>query len=278
MTNRFEAFEVTAEQAWFLADHLETGTYPWKLAITAPYVDPGERERFNARCIEELTMLGVINEHGQVRPNVADAIRTVCGARQWLEWFTINAADQDQMLRGVASRITPPNTVIAQRYAQMVTFTPMQIAYSEALVPVVTAGLPDQPPARFSEFSLPMDLGVTIDKRIAQGADVIDTLTAFDIPDREAQVMALARSGERIYIELTAHEATNGARHGTDVSVSITSSDVGRILISPPPGEPRAGGTSVFAPAETFDVAMAIRELTARLPSGPWFPDENFDI
>ena len=41
MTNKYEAVEVTAHQAWFLADYLRAGSYPWMLAITAPYVDPG---------------------------------------------------------------------------------------------------------------------------------------------------------------------------------------------------------------------------------------------
>lgn len=274
----YTAFEITAEQAYFLADHLQAGTLPWKLAITVPYGDLSDRAGFNERCTAELTELKIIDEQGQVHAGVADAIRTVCGARQWLEWFVIKADDPEQMARAVAARISPPNVVVAQRYAQMITFTQMHLSYSESLVPVVTALLPEQPPARFTEFTLPMDLGVAIDSRIAQGADIVETLTAFDIPDREAQVMELARSGERTYIELTAHEATNGARHATDVSVNVTSSEVGRILVSTPPGEPREGGNSVFAPAENFAVAMAIRELTARLPSGTWFPDENFDI
>lgn len=33
----------------------------------------------------------------------------------------------------------------------------------------------------------------------------------------------------------------------------------------------------MFAPAEPFAVAVALRDLTARLPT-PWFPHENFDI
>ncbi len=46
---RFEAVEITAQQAWFLAEHLHAGSFPWKLAITAPYFDPAERDEQHRR-------------------------------------------------------------------------------------------------------------------------------------------------------------------------------------------------------------------------------------
>ena len=275
-TTDFEAVEVTAQQAWFLADYLRAGTYPWKLAITAPYTDPAERDTFNQQCIEDLTAARVLDDQGRVRPVVAESIRVVCHARQWLEWFTV--IDKDQILRGVLARISPPDAVAALRYAQMVTLTPLQLTYSESVVPIITAGLPEQPPAQFDEFSLPMDTGKAIDARIGRGADIVETLTELGIPEWEAEIMEVARTGDHINVEITAHEATNGARHETDVSINVISTEVGRILVSPPAGEPRAGGSSVFAPADPFSVAMAVRDLTARLPSGTWFPEENFSI
>lgn len=274
---RFEAVEVTAHQAWFLADYLGAGSYPWKLAITGAYVDPGEREPFNELCLAELTETGVIDEQGRVKPSVAESVRTVCQATQWLEWFTV--VDSDQILRGVLARTSPPEVVVALRYAQMVTFTPLQLTHSEAIVPIISAGLPqDQQPARFAEFDLRMDIGKQIDERIARGADIVETLTDLGVPERAAEIMELARTGHRITVELTAHDATNGARHQTDVSVNLISTEVGLILVSPQAGEPREGGTSTFGPAEPFAISMAVRDLTDRLPSGTWFPNENYDI
>lgn len=43
---------------------------------------------------------------------------------------------------GVLARTSPPDAVVALRYAQMVTLTPMQVTHSEAIVPIITAGLP----------------------------------------------------------------------------------------------------------------------------------------
>jgi hypothetical protein len=273
----FEAAEVTAHQAFFLADYLGAGVYPWKLAITGPYVDPAERDPFNEKCLAELTEVGVINDQGSVKPSVAESVRTVCQASQWLEWLTIVSADQ--ILRGVLARTSPSESVVALRYAQMVTFTPLQLIHSEDVVPVISAGLPpDQLPARFSEFELAMDIGTQIDGRISRGADMVDTLTDLGIPERDAEIMELARTGNRTTVELTAHDASDGARHKTDVSVNLISTEVGLILVSAAPGEPRAGGTSVFTPAEPFAISMAVRDLTARLPSGTWFPNENYDI
>lgn len=274
---RFEAVEITAHQAWFLADHLAAGTFPWKLAITAPYLDPTEREDFSAKTLAELTESGVIDSSGNVKPSAAHSIRTICQAPQWLEWLTV--VDADQILRGVLARASDSAAVVALRYAQMITFTPLQLTHSEAVVPIVTAGLrTDAHPAQFNEFELPMDVGKSIDARIGRGADIAETLTDLGIPEREADIMEIARTGDRITVELTAHEATNGARHQTDVSVNVISSEVGLILVSPAPGQPRDGGSSVFAPGEAFAIAMAVRDLTGRLPSGPWFPEENFDI
>ncbi len=185
---RFEAVEVTAHQAFFLADYLGAGMYPWKLAITGPYVDPSERDPFNERCLAELTEAGVIDAQGRVKPSVAESVRTVCQANQWLEWLTV--VDADQILRGVLARTSPPEVVVALRYAQMVTFTPLQLTHSEDVVPIISAGLPpDQPPAQFSEFELRMDIGKQIDERISRGADIVDTLTDLGIPERDAEIM-----------------------------------------------------------------------------------------
>ncbi|ORX21132.1 ESX secretion-associated protein EspG [Mycobacterium xenopi] len=275
--NNYEAIEVTAQQAWFLADYLHAGSYPWMLAITAPYVDPAERALFNQQCLEELSAAGIVDALGEVKPSVAEAVKTVCRPRQWLEWLTI--IDPEQILRGVLARTSPPDAVVALRYAQMVTLTPMQLTHSEAIVPIITAGLPpDHQPAHFEEFTLPMDTGKAIDERIGRGADIVETLTALGVPERDAEIMEIARTGDRITVELTAHEAVNGARHHTDVGVNVISTEVGLILVAPQAGEPRAGGISVFSPADPFAVAMAVRELTERLPSGTWFPEENFSI
>ena len=277
MASSFPAAEMTTQQAWFLADHLRAGSYPWTLAITAPYTEPGEKAAFDEQCRTELVATGLIDDDGDVVPAIAAAVKTACQPRQWLQWRTI--IDQDRILRGVLARTSPPDAVVVLRYAQMVTLTPLHLNGSESLVPIVTAGIPDdQRPARFEEFSIPMDTGKAIDDRIGRGADIVETLVDLGVPEREAEIMELARTGERITIELTAHEATNGAHHDTDVSVNVISTEVGAILVSPPAGEPREGGSSVFAPAEPFAVAMAVRDLTDRLPSGTWFPEENFSI
>src|SRR5262249_15605685 len=145
---RFEAVEVTAHQAWFLAEYLNAGAFPWKLAVTAPYFDPAEREGFNAKTLTELTQSGVIDSSGNVKASAAHSIRTVCEPRQWLEWLTM--LDADQVLRGVLARALDSAAVVALRYAQMITFTPLQLTHSEVVVPIITAGLPiDAHPAQF---------------------------------------------------------------------------------------------------------------------------------
>lgn len=280
-SNYSDAVEITAEQAWFLAEHLQAGAFPWKLAITAPYYDPADADQFNSRMRDELSTpapgsrTAIMDEHARVHPAVAAAVRAVCRAEQWLEWLTI--LDSERIGRGVLARgANRHDAVVALRYAQMITLTPMQVDYTEALVPILTAGLPDSQPANFNEFTLSMDAGVALDKKAAKGADVVALLTEMDVPESDAQIMDMVLQGDRQYVEITAHEGINGSRHQTDVSVNIYTTAVGSILVSPPAGEPRAGGESVFAPADPFAIAVALRDLTARLPSGVWFPDDTF--
>ncbi|SIJ22137.1 putative DNA-binding protein [Mycobacteroides abscessus subsp. abscessus] len=280
------ALEVTAFEAWFLSDYLHAGEYPWSLAITAPYFDPAQRDSFNSLCLESLSSpdreYPVIDSHGEVIPEVAAWVRSACYRRQWLEWKTYSSRDENLMLRSVAARVDhdPNHVVVVQRNAQMVTFTYMDVPYTEALVPIVTCGLQDQNPAWFDEFEIPMDIGVEMDQRISKGANIVDSLLELDlgIDEQAAQVMELAWLGERMTVELTAHDAIDGAHHDTDVSVNITNTEIGRVLAATPPGERREGGKSVFSPAEPFAIAVAIRDLTARLPSGPWFPNENLTM
>lgn len=271
------AVELTTDQAWFLAEELRAGSFPWKLAITAPFYDPAEREAFNRRCRAELVEAGIIDGNDAIHPAVASSIRTICHPQHWLEWLTV--VDENQILRGVLARGADPTAfVVALRYAQMLTLTPMHVTYTQAVVPIITTGLPEQPPARFDEFVMPMETGATIDKRIARGADITTTLTGLGIPESSAQAMELARGGEWVNVEITAHEAVNGAHRNTDVGVSVINTDIGRILVAPEDDRPRAEASSVFSPADPFAVAVAIRDLTARLPSGPWFPDENLTL
>ena len=59
------AVELTAEQAWFLADRLGAGGFPWVLAITQPYSDPAAKNGFDADQVDAQFWPGT-----QVRTNV----------------------------------------------------------------------------------------------------------------------------------------------------------------------------------------------------------------
>jgi len=59
------AVELTAEQAWFLADRLGAGGFPWVLAITQPYSDPAAKDGFDADQVTVRTRNGTLL-HGRV--------------------------------------------------------------------------------------------------------------------------------------------------------------------------------------------------------------------
>ena len=266
---RANAVELTADSAWFLADTLGAGSLPWVLAITPPYSEPSSRPAFEAAQTEKLSRIGVMTADRTVDPAVAQWIRLVCRATQWLELRFVAGAGR--MLRGIVAR-GGGRTVVALRTAELVTFTEMDIDHPHALVPVLTAGLTQHPPARFDEFALPARVGARADEQIRNGAPLSDVLEYLGIPASARPVVEAAFGASRTYVEIVAGQHRDGHRISTDVGVSIVDTHEGRALVAPSKafdGE----WVSSFTPATPLAIAAAVERLNAALPDGPWFPD-----
>ena len=65
------AVELTVEQAWFIAEEVGCGSFPWVLAITPPYSEPAAAGQFAADRVAELTELGVMSGSGAVRITIS---------------------------------------------------------------------------------------------------------------------------------------------------------------------------------------------------------------
>src|ERR1700744_3338274 len=155
------AVELTVDQAWFIAETVGAGTFPWVLAITTPYSDASERGAFLEEQNADLARMGMLSAEGSVNAAVADWIRAVCFPDQWLDLRFVGSAvagGGDELLRGIVAR-RGGKTVVALRNAQLVTFTAMDIHDARALVPILGVGLAERAPARFDEFSLPPPRG-----------------------------------------------------------------------------------------------------------------------
>ncbi|CAA0104212.1 ESX-3 secretion-associated protein EspG3 [Mycolicibacterium vanbaalenii] len=266
---RANAVELSAEAAWFLADVLGAGSFPWVLAVTPPYSDMAQRAAFENDQVARLTRLGVMTADRVVEPSVAQWLRTVCRPGQWLELRFI--AGRGAMLRGIIARDAGA-TVVALRSGALITFTAMEIDHPQALVPVLTAGLSGRPPARFEEFSLPARAGAKADEQIRGGASVRDMLDYLGIPSSARPVVVAAFEDSRTYVEIVAGQHRDGHRVSTDVGVSIVDTSVGRVLVSPAKafdGE----WISTFSPGGSLAIAAAVERLTGALPDGPWFPE-----
>jgi len=274
---RANAVELTVDAAWFLADTVGAGTLPWVLAITPPYSGPSERAGFEAVQTHQLSRTGVMAADHTVDPVVAHWIRLVCRATQWLELRFVGPGGR--MLRGIVAR-RDGRTVVALRTAELVTFTEMDIDHPHALVPVLSAGLTQRPPARFDEFSLPARVGARADEQIRNGAALRDVLEYLGIPASAHPVVEAAFDARRTYVEIVAGQHRDGHRISTDVGVSIVDTPpqaggtptAGRILVAPSKafdGE----WVSTFTPGTPLAIATAVERLTAALPDGPWFPE-----
>ena len=141
------AVELTAEQAWFVADALGAGSFPWVLAITPPYSDHAQRAAVEARLSAELVELGVMTEDGVIDPGVRQWVTATCWPRRWLELRFVSGSGN--MLRGQVARrdLHTDEHTVALRSGGLVTFTALDIDDPQALVPVLTAGLSGRPPA-----------------------------------------------------------------------------------------------------------------------------------
>ncbi|MBS4728336.1 ESX secretion-associated protein EspG [Mycobacterium sp. SM1] len=264
------AVELTVDHAWFIAETVGAGMFPWVLAITTPYTDAGSRAAFLARQRDELAGMGVVRPDGAVNPAVADWIRVVCFPQRWLELRYVGPTQASGMLRGIIAR-RGDTTVVALRSAQLVTFTAMRIDDPRELVPVLGAGLAQRPPARFDEFSLPARVGARADERLRAGAPLAEVLRYLGIPESARPVVESVFTGPRSYVEIVAGQRRDGVHATSEVGVSIVDTTAGRVLVSPSrafDGE----WISTFAPGTDFAIARAVDALTATLPDGRWFP------
>jgi hypothetical protein len=276
------AVELTVDHAWFIAETIGAGSFPWVLAITSPYRDAAERNAFLDRQKAELTELGLVSEGGLVNPAVAEWIKVVCFPQRWLDLRYVGPAKDGggaELLRGVVAQRTgvagkASITVVALRSAQLITFTVMDIDDPRALVPVLTVGLGQRPPARFDEFSMPTRVGARADERLRSGAPLAEVLDYLGIPQSARKVVESVFNGPRSYVEIVAGCHRDGRHSTSEVGMSIVDAGEGRVLVSPSrafDGE----WVSTFAPGTPFAIAVAIEQLTALLPDAGWFSEHR---
>lgn len=262
------AVELTAEQAWFVADVVGAGSFPWVLAITPPYADAAEKAAVEARLADELAGLGVMVEPGTVTPAVRQWITTTCRARRWLELRFVSGPGR--LLRGLVAR-RDDCTVVALRAGGLVTFTELDVSEPQALVPILTAGLSRRPPAVFDDFSIPARAGAGADEQLRNGVELPEVLDFLGVPPSAHDVVEAAYAPDRSYVEIVAGDHRDGHRISTDVGVSVVDTAAGRILVTPSKafdGE----WVSTFTSGTPLAIATAVERLTATLPDGPWFP------
>ena len=270
------AVELTVDHAWFIAETIGAGSFPWVLAITPPYSDAAQRAGFFARQRADLIRMGLWSEDGVVNPAVADWVKAVCFPDRWLDLRYLgpsSATGAGELLRGVVAQ-RGDRTVVALRSAQLITFTVIDVDDPSALVPVLCVGLAQRAPARFDEFSMPTRVGARADERLRGGTLLSEVLDYLGIPASARPVVESVFSGPRSYVEIVAGCRRDGRHATTEVGMSIVDTAAGRVLVSPSrafDGE----WVSTFSPGTPFAIAVAIEQLTANLPDGQWFSSQR---
>jgi hypothetical protein len=276
------AVELTVDHAWFIAETIGAGNFPWVLAITTPYTDAVQRDAFIERQKAELIRMGLVSQSGAVNAAVAEWIRVVCFPHRWLDLRYLGptaAEESGDLLRGIVAQRDgttgrTPKTIVALRSAQLITFTAMDIDDPLGLVPVLSVGLSKQPPAQFDEFSMPTRVGARADERLRSGAPLAEVIDYLGIPESARPVVESVFAGPRSYVEIVAGCHREGRHATTEVGMSIVDTAAGRLLVSPSrafDGE----WVSTFRPGAPFAIAVAIEQLTANLSEGQWFPNQR---
>lgn len=266
------AVELTAGQAWLIAERTGAGSYPWVLAVTPPCRDAAERVAFEVRELATLDRLGIASVTAgavAVDSRVARWVHVVCRAAQWLELRFVTPAST--VLRGVVAR-RGTETVVALRAGELLTLSSVGIDHPHALVPVLTAGLQGRPPAGFDSFALPAQAGARADERIRSGAALPEILDFLGVPASAHEPVTAAFGPHRSYVEIVAGEHRDGHRVSTDVGIGIVDTPAGRLLVSPSKA-PDGQWISTFAPGTPDAIAVAVTALTRLLPTGAWFAD-----
>jgi hypothetical protein len=279
MNTEPNAVELTVDHAWFIAETIGAGSFPWVLAITTPYCDAAHREAFMESQKAELIRIGVLSPDGAVDRAVADWIRTVCFPDRWLDLRYLGPnPGSGELLRGIvaqrAGATGKTKTIVALRSAQLVTFTAMDIDDARALVPVLCVGLAQRPPAQFDEFSMPTRVGARADERMRAGASLAEVVDYLGIPQSARPVVDSVFSSPTSYVEIVAGCRRDGRHATTEVGMSVVDTAAGRVLVSPSrafDGE----WVSTFSPGAPFAIACAIEQLIASLPDGQWFPNHQ---
>lgn len=261
------AVELTTDAAWFVGERIGAGSFPWVLAIVAPYRDVSERAAFEHRQTAELRGAGVMSDD-RIDPAVCRWIRAVCHPERWLELRAVCSGGD--MLRGIVAR-DGSRTVVALRHAQLITFTEIEADDPRALVPLITAGLPPGRPAQFTTFTLPVRAGALADERLRHGADVAAVMDHLGVPESARPVVRAAVEGPRSYVEIVAGRRDGTAPQTTEVGVAVVDTALGRLVVSPALAFDGAW-VSAFEPGTPLAVALAVDRLTDLLPGGRWFP------
>lgn len=265
--------ELTVESAWYIADLIGAGTFPWVLAITAPYHDGADRAAFAAGQATALTEAGMMIG-GRINADVQQWIRTVCYPECWLELrFVEPTGSATDMLRGIVVHhgdASDADTVVALRNAQFVTFSPIRVNAPLDVAGLVTAGMPGRSPARFEEFTLPVRVGERADKALREGADLTRIIEYLGIPDAARGVVRAVFESPCNYVEVVAGRRSGAKTYTTEVGIAVLDTAAGRVLVSPTrafDGE----WVSTFASGTPVAIATALERLNAELPSGRWF-------
>ena len=270
MSVEHNAVELTVDQAWFIAETIGAGTFPWVLAITTPYRDAAERGAFLERQKAALIRLGLASPGGAINAAVAGWIRAVCFPDSWLDLrYVGHSGAGGRMLRGVVAQRSSA-TVVALRSEGLVTFTAMDIDDPRSMAGVLDAGLAQRPPARFDEFSLPMRVGARADERLRSGVAPADVIDGLGVPESARGVLEAVFAGPRTYVEVVAGQRRDGREATTDVGMSVVDTAAGRILVSPSRGFD-GEWVSTLRPGTPAAVAAAIEQFTSLLPGSRWF-------
>jgi hypothetical protein len=259
---------LTNDALLVVAEHLGVQTLPPVLA-TGPGQDRYDDFRAaREHATEGLRADGILDPHGEVDTELADALFTL--ARPECE-LVVRSYTADTTTRVCVARRATHHAVAVRsgdRYdIGTVWCDGSPAALTTPLLAVLGAGVP----AAIPGFSAPSnELATRLDS--AEYADgCTNALHALGLDEREARILGSAFGSCRGFAEIVACAHTDGITTRAPGAVAVYDTDRGRIVVAPnisPDGQI----WSTVTTGSDHRVAQAVAALLKGLPGGRWLP------
>ncbi|NNH71891.1 ESX secretion-associated protein EspG [Nocardia uniformis] len=251
-----------------LASRLDIQTLPLVLSIAPQQDSYREWAAAQERAVAELTDTRVLDHHGEVNAETADALHIL--AQPDIE-LAVRAFSDDSRLRVCLARRGHGHAVAVRRGDRIDIRSVWSDGSGTALARPILEALGPCPPAEVASFSaLATELSERLDAA-TKSEDYTDAVYGLGVNDRDATSYGLALASCHTYAEVVAYSHMDGLTDRSPGGVVVYDTARGRIVAASGLASDQQVW-STLTPGTDHRIAQAISALIESLPGGRWLP------